>query len=74
MSKRIKKVEEHHSTPSYFDDMSVKIVRNGTSKEDKNFMMDDPRFTPEAMEKRARLNSLKIRRTSKKNILTKFSR
>ncbi len=42
--------------PSGVDDLIVSLRR----REDKNFMKDDPRFTEEAMEKRALKGEAKI--------------
>lgn len=46
----------------------------GKSEADKNFLMDDPRFTPEAMKKRSQLQSVKLLRNAKKGLLEKFGK
>jgi len=60
--------------PSFFDDLSIKLIRRGKSTEDKNFLMDNPLFSPEAMEKRSKQASLAIKRKSKKEMLAKFGK
>ena len=68
MPKNNKKTEIG-SVPSDSDDFEVNAIRSGKSKADREFMMNDPRFTPEAMEKRQKVRLASIRREWKKKVI-----
>ena len=60
------------SEPTLNDDVTVRMIRSGNSKADKNFLMDDPRFSPEAMEERRNKRSIRNRREWKSEMLQKY--
>jgi hypothetical protein len=69
---KIPKISEPLPTPEYMDDVTVRLIRDGVLKKDREFLMDDPRFTPEAMKLRADRRSVSLRQKWKKKMVEKF--
>lgn len=62
------------SSSSGTDDSIVKMIRSGDSKSDKNFLRNNPYFTPEAMEKRSQLRSIDSVKRWKKELIKKYGK
>ena len=60
--------------PTPEDDFTIRLIRSGASKADKNFLLDDPRFSPEAMEERRNKQSLQNRREWRSHLLEKYGK
>ena len=74
MRKTTKTTKDDPAIPSQSDDLNVCFVRMGTSRADKNFMINDPRFSEEAMNARREKRSAKWHREMKKELLAKFGK
>lgn len=70
----MKNSNKSSGVPTYMDDMTIKIIRNGKSKADKEFMINDPRFNPETMKRRAERRSITSRSKWKKDMIERFSK
>jgi hypothetical protein len=60
--------------PSFDDDFAVRMVRCGSSKADKGFMMDNPLFSPEEMDKRRDARQAIAKHEWKNEVVAKFGK
>ena len=72
-NKSLKSRIAYSDIPTSMDDFNVKYIREGYGgKKDPNFMMDNPQFTPEAIEKRKTQRSKEMQKNTRKDLLEKF--